>query len=78
MTDVSSATVMKEDVEFELINRKPVKELLLLFRVTAAMMRKMRGEIVMVMMSASVEGIPLSLSTSLSAGRRGRYEKAGL
>lgn len=72
---------MKEDFKFELINRKPVKELLLLFRVTAViqlvMMRKMRSEIMMVMMSASVEGIPLSLSLSCQLAGDGDTRKQG-
>lgn len=57
--------------KFELINGKPVKELLLLLRVITVIQSvlKMRDKIMMVMMSASVEGIPLSLSLSLCAHR---------
>lgn len=64
-----------------------MKELLSFFRVTTMiqLVLKIRDELammmMMVMMSASVQGIPLCVLTGqtiLSAGRRRRYEQAGL
>lgn len=91
LLDISKKEKRALFFKFELINGKPVKELLLLLRVITVIQSvlKMRDKIMMVMMSASVEGIPLSLSlslsvltgqriSSLSAGRTQRYEEAGL
>lgn len=62
-----------------------MKELLSFFRVTAMiqLVLKIRHELMMMvmMMSASMQGIPLCVLTGqtiLSAGRRLRYEQAGL